>query len=70
MWKRFSVREKGRHEGGRIGQAERLLVPGQPAAEVDKVLRWVSDDFGSVYLLVGFKEGRVCSKFAGVLGLP
>ena len=56
---------KGLHEGGKAGQTERLLVPGQPAIEVDKALRWQGEDFGSTYLLVGFKDGRVCFKFEG-----
>jgi hypothetical protein len=61
---------KGLHEGSGAGQSERLLVPGHSAADVDKVLRWLSDDFGSQYLLVGFKDGRVCCKFEGGLGSP
>src|SRR5437868_485177 len=39
----------GLHEGDPTIQAshtERLIVPGQPAADIDQVLRWVATDFG------------------------
>jgi hypothetical protein len=61
---------KGLHNDGQAGQTERLLVPGHPAVEVDMVLRWLSEDFGSQHLLVGFKNGRVCCKFEGSVGSP
>jgi hypothetical protein len=33
--------------------------------DVDKVLRWLAEDFGRDYLLMGFKDGRVCFKLGG-----
>jgi hypothetical protein len=59
---------QGLHEGGQAGQVERLIVPGHAAGDVDKVLRWLSEDFGREYLLVGFKDGRVCFKSGGGFG--
>src|SRR5262249_40182947 len=35
---------------GITGQTERLIVPGQPAADVDYTLRWVANDFSGKYL--------------------
>jgi hypothetical protein len=41
------------------GVTERLIVPGQKAADVDFTRRWVASDFSGRYLLLGFKDGRV-----------
>ena len=56
---------QGLHEGSKAGQIERLIVPGHAVGDVDKVLRWLSEDFGRDYLLVGFKDGRVYFKLGG-----
>jgi hypothetical protein len=53
---------------GKAGVTERLIVPGQPAADVDYTLRWVANDFSGRYLLLGFKDGRVRIKHGSTLG--
>jgi hypothetical protein len=61
----------GLHPGepaGKAGVTERLIVPGQPAADVDYTLRWVAKDFSGKYLLLGFKDGRVRFKHESTLG--
>jgi hypothetical protein len=59
---------QGLQEGTKDGQVERLIVPGHVAGDVDKVLRWLAEDFGRDYLLVGFKDGRACFKSGGGFG--
>jgi hypothetical protein len=59
---------RGLQEGSKSGQVERLTVPGHAAGDVDKVLRWLAEDFGRDYLLVGFKDGRACFKSRGSYG--
>jgi hypothetical protein len=61
---------QGMQEGGKAGQIERFILPGHAAGDVDKVLRWLAEDLGRDYLLVGFKDGRVCFKSGGGFGSP
>jgi hypothetical protein len=53
---------------GKSGATERLIVPGQPAADVDSTRRWVASDLSGKYLLLGFKDGRVRFKHVSALG--
>ena len=53
---------------GQAGVTERLIVPSQPAVDVDYTLRWVANDFSGRLLLLGFKGGKVQFKHETTLG--
>jgi hypothetical protein len=47
---------------------ENLIVCGQPAADVDRILRWTWYDGSMRFILVGFKDDRVRCKYYGTIG--